>query len=218
MVEFNKKDVGKPKNFIKTGNAPKAFEKLGGKGGELIKTKTKQNLSPEERTKLNSKLVKAVELGKIGKIKVLLEEGADVNVRDVTSWTPLHIAINQSGIAVNYIRNLELIKLLIAKGANINVTDYEGMTPLHFTAYAGDIKIAKLLIKEGADVNATGHHRWTPLHLAAIHDCPKYISFLLGKGARMDVRDSDGKTPWGKADEFNNTKCTKLLQRLFFYA
>lgn len=60
--------------------------------------------------------------GSLGMLKILLETGADVNIREWGGgWTPLHIAIKNSW--------LEAAKLLIANGADLDLLD-KGKTPL----------------------------------------------------------------------------------------
>jgi len=52
--------------------------------------------------------------------RLLIEKGADVNVKDEDDYTPLHFAAKYDNIAATY--------LLINKNANINAKDKNGLT------------------------------------------------------------------------------------------
>ena len=57
-------------------------------------------------------------------MELLVSNGAQLNVKDMTSWTPLFYAVAQ--------QQLEVVKLLLASGADPNVHDKRGWTPLRF--------------------------------------------------------------------------------------
>lgn len=82
--------------------------------------------------------------GQVNKVKGLLKNGCDVNVRDKYGWTPLHDATIQG--------HCEIIKILIDAGADINAQDYEDLyTPLHDAARNNNKEIMNILLAEGAD-------------------------------------------------------------------
>ena len=54
--------------------------------------------------------------------ELLIEKGADIEVRDHGDYTPLHNAAWNG--------NLEMVKLLLDAGANITARSYSGSTPL----------------------------------------------------------------------------------------
>lgn len=80
--------------------------------------------------------------------KVLLEAGADPNVKETHSRTPLHLAmysLEESTIA-------DKITLLVGAGAKINAQDDRGDTPLHISAENSvDAMNIVALIRAGAD-------------------------------------------------------------------
>lgn len=79
-------------------------------------------------------------------MKYLVDNGADVNGRDIQGQTPLHHAsIIPQSITV------EPVKYLIEKGADINAKDTYSQTPLFFAQGAKNNEVIKILIKAGAD-------------------------------------------------------------------
>ena len=83
-------------------------------------------------------------------VKLLLEHGADVNIKDdVDRKTPLYNAC--------YKNKLNIAKLLLKHGADVNIKDGYGLTPLYNACYYNNIELIKLLLEHGAgkdlDVN-----------------------------------------------------------------
>ncbi|MDR2583605.1 MAG: methylmalonyl-CoA mutase family protein [Fibromonadaceae bacterium] len=101
--------------------------------------------------------------------KVLISMGANVNAKEQSGLSPLHIAVTYG--------NIKVAEILISNGANVNAKEDNGMTPLHIAAVAKNtaagrnVEIAKILIHHGANVNAKSNvnsngESYTPLDLA----------------------------------------------------
>ena len=92
-------------------------------------------------------------------LKLLLESGSDVNLKNELGATPLHMAIN--------VNNLEIVKILIKRDADLNSQDSILNTPFQIALSCYIIKdhedrhilneIIKLLIVRGADINEISH-------------------------------------------------------------
>ena len=106
----------------------------------------------------NQALLDAAEFGNVKPAKEAIEDGADVNAKNVDGWSPLHRAASWG--------HKEIAELLIAKGADVNAKAAGGWAPLHLAAYKGQNEIVELLIAKGANVNAKNDIGETPLDFA----------------------------------------------------
>ena len=91
-------------------------------------------------------------------ISLLLDNGANINIKDNIGTTPLHNAANK-----NY---TEVVKLLLTKGALVNLQNHNGWTPLHFAAFRSNVDVIFLLLQFGANTSLTDSLNQTPLNIA----------------------------------------------------
>ena len=112
--------------------------------------------------------------------KYLIENGADVNVKNIEGEAILHRAVENT--------NYEMVKLLVENGANVNIRIGEnGPTPLHMAVEKRAFEIVKLLVEHGADLNAIeGENGPTPLYIAAENRDLDIMKYLIEKGAKID--------------------------------
>ena len=91
------------------------------------------------------KLFNAAQNGNIEKIKVLLDQGADINVKlGVDQWTPLMTASRQG--------HLEAVDLLLEEGSDPNIRDARyKKNAYHWALQYGHRDVAKLLLDNGAN-------------------------------------------------------------------
>ena len=150
-------------------------------------------------------LIQAVTARKIDRVKSLLAEGADVNVKLKNKGTPLLIACGKG--------NKEIIELLLARGAETDVKDNYGRTPLHLLALSGNTDIIKLLIAKGLDVNAKDRWAWTPLHYACSRNHKETAEVLLDKGADINARAQRRMTPLALAKRMGHSEIVELLRK-----
>ena len=83
----------------------------------------------------------AAKEGDLAKVKSLIAEGSDVNVKDENGLTPLNIAATEG--------YKDVVEQLISNGANVGAVDNTDATPLHLAVREGHKEIAELLFKHG---------------------------------------------------------------------
>ncbi len=125
----------------------------------------------------------AVKSGNVDVVKLLLSKGADVNAKNKSGETPLHLVflLNDS-VAVS------IAELLLANGARINDADSSGITVLHSVAIQKQSSLADFLLNHGANVNAKNASGATPLHCAALRGSKSVVELLLKAGAEINAK------------------------------
>ncbi len=132
-----------------------------------------------------------------GFVKYLIDRGAQINAKDVSSSTPLHEAvINGSAICA---------QMLISAGADVNAQNSSGNTALHLVMpIEARYIIFDSLLAAGADPNLKDIYGETPLHIAArIAMSRDIIEKLVDAGADLNERNKRGITPLALAIERN---------------
>lgn len=105
----------------------------------------------ETKEEKETRLHNAVDNNKILEIRMLLQDGTDVNCRgDLAEWTPLHVASSCG--------HLEIIKLLLSFNATIDIPDKFGSTPLFYAIKNHHTEAVQLLLDKNAD--ATIRNKW----------------------------------------------------------
>ncbi|KAF8419529.1 ankyrin repeat-containing domain protein, partial [Tirmania nivea] len=139
----------------------------------------------------------AAQNGKLEIVRLLLERGANPNVRDCQNYTPL-----QRALELNDPDGTDIAKLLLQmeKGGNDSIRGpgFDGVTALHTAAKNGKLEIANLLLGEGVDCDLSDRHGATPLRRALecqSADGMEIAKLLLERGARYDPDNApDGAT------------------------
>jgi ankyrin repeat protein len=135
---------------------------------------------------LASELCDAAADGELGNVERLLAHGAEVNAKNSSGMTPLHLAAGNG--------HKDVAELLLAHGAEVNAKNSSGMTPLHLAAGNGHKDVAELLLAHGAEVNAKDNFGNTPLHCATIPETG-VMQLLLAHGADVNAKEIYGFTP-----------------------
>ena len=121
--------------------------------------------------------------------------------------TPLHFLAFNNNAADD---RVACVKLLIEAGANLDATNYVDHTAIHYAALNGDATIMSLLVEAGANVDAADVHGWTALHFAIGLGC---VEVLLAAGASPNLREGNGRTPFGIALIRGRSRLWPLLLR-----
>ena len=147
--------------------------------------------------------IEAIKRGEFLTVEALIGAGADINSRDKSGETPLHLAAVKG--------YPEITSLLIAEGANVNARDERKLTPLHAASWGGHKETVALLIDKGAYVNAIGDTGLTPLHVSALTGKNETIALLIESGAEINSRNKDGMTPLHVAAFAGQKEAAELL-------
>jgi ankyrin repeat protein len=144
----------------------------------------------------------AAGFGAVETMRLLLDRGADVNVKNRRGSTPLHWAIHGEA----------KVRLLIARGATINVRQIEGRTPLFLAAsLANSNGTLRLLLAQGANPNIATANGQTPLMVAAGRGHVDAVRMLLDAKATVDAKNGAGETALMLAAGDGNPQAVALL-------
>ncbi|CAL8242527.1 unnamed protein product [Merluccius merluccius] len=150
-------------------------------------------------------------------VRMLLEAGAQVDVRTIQGSTPLCHACAAGSLAcvklllkrgadVNprppaaplheaCVRgNVDIVRLLITKGAELEACDTDHTPPLHAACAKGHVDVALELLNAGANVNSSKSEE-TSLHHAARGGAADLINLLVDFGGNTQARDRHGRKP-----------------------
>ncbi|KAM4592513.1 ankyrin repeat domain-containing protein 11 isoform 2-T2 [Odontesthes bonariensis] len=155
---------------------------LGQKGTPNSASKTKDKVN-KRNERGETRLHRAAIRGEVRRIKELISEGADVNVKDFAGWTALHEACNRG--------YYDVAKQLLAAGAEVNTKGLDDDTPLHDASNNGHFKVVKLLLRYGGDPRQSNRRGETPLKVA---NSQTMLNLLLGKGTYTSSEESSSES------------------------
>lgn len=127
---------------------------------------------------MDIKWKEATRRGDLEKVRLLLENGADINSKDGHGQTALMNAAHTGQV--------ELVRLLIENGADLDVTAKYNLSALMLSLIAHHTEAAGLLIEAGADVNIRSSRNFsgkTALSLAESGGHSELAALLREKGA-----------------------------------
>ncbi|KAK3940739.1 ankyrin repeat-containing domain protein [Diplogelasinospora grovesii] len=133
-----------------------------------------------------------------GRVKLLLEEGADIEKKDENGRTAL-------SHAVSHCFGKGAVRLLLERGANIHTEDKDGRTPLsHAAAQGGSV---------AEDIETEEKDKTPQSCTASLHasDWEGMVQLLLERGADINTGDKDGRTPLSYAAQEGGKNIAKLL-------
>jgi ankyrin repeat protein len=136
-------------------------------------------------------------------IQLLIDNGANVNVKDNEGNIPLNLA---------YIKGYkEGVECLLDGGANVN-------TLLHLASYDGNLEMIELLFKPklfkskyNIDVNIKNNTGLTSLYVASLQGHQEVVALLLANRADLSIADESGNTPIHVASSEGKLEVVKVF-------
>lgn len=158
---------------------------------DVVKLLIEKGADVNVQSMMGSPLHRAVFVGNMEIIGLLLAAGADIDaVMATNGWTPLHIAALSGWY--------EPAKVLVENGSDLNIVDKRGATPLFYAVLTGNreaAKVAVLLLNHGAEFNKPMSDGSTPLLIAVQKGKEDAVNLFLEKGADTSSKDeSTGRT------------------------
>ncbi|GFN75725.1 ankyrin repeat domain-containing protein 1 [Plakobranchus ocellatus] len=171
--------------FAVTDNDPARLQELIRSGGDV-------DQFYEDVTNISTKSLLHVCCGRghVQCLRILIENGAKLDVRDDWGQTPLMYSVS--------IQFPEAAQVLLeAEPELINCQDRFGKSPLHCAVSAGSEELVRLLLRFGADVNVRCHEGLTPLMCCSMADPEglkvKLMEVLMEAGCLIDLMDYRGR-------------------------
>ena len=141
----------------------------------------------------NTAFTSAASMGETSTVKLLLENGAHVNISDKSFNTAIIHAVSEG--------HTETVKALIEAGADVNWKNELGMCALLYAVSRSSPEIVRMLLDAGASTDVTGFSGGTAFHLAAKRGDTEVMQLLFGRGIDIDARNDAGKTALKIASE-----------------
>jgi ankyrin repeat protein/serine/threonine protein kinase/Flp pilus assembly protein TadD len=212
---------------------------------EIVKTLLKKGVyidvrAPQTLDKVSegsTPLITSAFRGHIATVKLLIDNGADVNAKSSRGSTALiaaatkghteivSVLLNRGAnvnartefgttalIAAAYRGHTDSVKLLLESGSNVNLKEYtDGYSAIELAAFGGHAEILNALLDKGADINIRNTYKETPLMRAAQNGHIDAVRILLTKGSDINAKDEKGKTALMIASKEGHRDVVQLL-------
>lgn len=134
----------------------------------------------DNTTWLNTPLIWAVMKNNQEMVRLLVELGADIQLKNKQEQTPLIVAIKYN--------NRDMVRLLVELKADINIPGSYGYSPLRGAILSHQREMIKLLIELGANIDELNKYNSTPLLDAISLNEPETVKLLIELGADVEAR------------------------------
>ncbi|MBN8221833.1 MAG: ankyrin repeat domain-containing protein [Spirochaetes bacterium] len=138
-------------NFIYQYESPQLLKmaKAGDNQGIAYALSKGANVNIVSGGRNDSALILATERGCVECVKLLLEHGADANIREIRGESPLFYALLPSRAKAQR-PNFQIARMLVSAGADVNATDNAGNFLLARSLTSDAMMSAKFLLENGA--------------------------------------------------------------------
>lgn len=150
-----------------------------------------------------TELSDAASRGDIGRVQMLVDQGAKINQTDSSGQTALMHAIckKQTKTAI----------VLVNLGAEVDIQDKNGYSALSHAISYGNKELVVFLLEKGADLKLKDHYGYSYLHIAASYDQPEICKILLKNNMNISEKNTYGDTPLHVALTYRMYDTAKFL-------
>jgi len=146
-------------------------------------------ITPQNACAINdgfSWLHAAASMGEANTVKLLLENNANIELKDLKGRTPLVLAFTK--------KHFDIVEILVDKNADLTQTDRHGLTVLHYAITNRNIELVEFLLSKGANPNQKSkkqtEEQWsevTPLRFAVLSDELALVKATLVQAVTLDT-------------------------------
>ncbi|XP_076856347.1 ankyrin repeat domain-containing protein 22 isoform X2 [Brachyhypopomus gauderio] len=157
------------------------------------------NLNVQDEVFGDTPVIAACRAGNLRTVKYLLDQKADVSVRNKKKRTCLHYVAKKTFTFYDYLmivvlmpilligylimkniqkKHINLMNLVLSSRVEIDAVDYKGNTALHYACLSKSHGIVPLLLERKADVSIKNNDNETPLDIAERLKFQKLIILL----------------------------------------
>lgn len=144
-------------------------------------------------------------LCRAGTVRVLIEEGADLNALSQNGFHPLYLSVQS--------KHLPTVTAILEGGCNVNRRTKQGVTALMYACEHGLVPIMGALLDAGAKTEMSSVSIGAyPLHLTTYNSsCLGAMQLLVDRRVDLNVRDAEGDTALMLAADRNLVDHVKVL-------
>lgn len=138
-------------------------------------------------------------------VKLLIDRGAEVNLKSINGWVPL--------IDASVRGHTDIVRVLLDHGAGVNLqADVSGQSALHHSCWYGHTETVQVLLERGADVDLQNVNGVSPLMGASMSGHVEIVCLLLDHGARVNALSTlDNKSAVYAASKYGQTETLRVL-------
>lgn len=153
----------------------------------------------------------AAQFGSTACVQLLLDHGANPNLKDKMGETPLYMAVTNG--------HADTILALVKAGADVEAPDHLGNTPLIRAVIEGRVECVSVLLDNGAVVSRTNKAGYTALTAAVLcraahNEMVDVIRVLLNAGADPLANDGTGHSAYDLAKSLKYSDLVQMFSAL----
>lgn len=137
-------------------------------------------------------------------IKLLLDQGADIEAKDQFQYSPLFTTVQN--------RKLQAFLCLLQRGASLDCLDINGSSLVHWAAYVNDMDFLRMLKSFKVQLNRRNILGQTPLHMSCQGNAAEAYWFLIDEGLDPDELTKEQLSPLAILKQFHGPPGLRRLR------